>query len=142
MIFIQLPTMMPLPKHSAKIESGETASSSKPLKPTGPSSKACSLKELPSGFMGKMLVYKSGAVKLKLGDHLYNVSIRSCYFDIKQTTDMILKLIWFLKYSRKTSWYMKLNNKIIQLKKGCFICFRFATKDPNIGTWTWIYRLI
>ncbi|KAI3666773.1 hypothetical protein L6452_41810 [Arctium lappa] len=73
LIFIQLPTTMPLPKQSAKIEDSETTSSSKPVKPTGPSSKACSLKELPSGFMGKMLVYKSGAVKLKLGDHLYNV---------------------------------------------------------------------
>lgn len=29
---------------------------------------------LPEGFMGKMLVYKSGTVKLKLGDVLYDVS--------------------------------------------------------------------
>lgn len=36
--------------------------------------KACSLQELPAGNIGKMLVYKSGAVKLKLGDILYNVS--------------------------------------------------------------------
>ncbi|KVH94039.1 RNA polymerase III Rpc4, partial [Cynara cardunculus var. scolymus] len=57
---------------AAKTEGGEAATSSKPSKPTGPGPKACSLKELPSGFMGKMLVYKSGAVKLKLGDHLYN----------------------------------------------------------------------
>ncbi|XP_024980485.1 DNA-directed RNA polymerase III subunit RPC4-like [Cynara cardunculus var. scolymus] len=73
LIFIQLPTSMPLPKQAAKTEGGEAATSSKPSKPTGPGPKACSLKELPSGFMGKMLVYKSGAVKLKLGDHLYNV---------------------------------------------------------------------
>lgn len=32
------------------------------------------LEDLPAGHMGKMLVYKSGAVKLKLGDILYDVS--------------------------------------------------------------------
>ncbi|XP_031109976.1 uncharacterized protein LOC116014117 isoform X1 [Ipomoea triloba] len=36
--------------------------------------KGCSLEELPGGYMGKMLVYKSGAVKLKLGNILYDVS--------------------------------------------------------------------
>ncbi|XP_055810986.1 uncharacterized protein LOC129880810 isoform X2 [Solanum dulcamara] len=36
--------------------------------------KACTLQEMPAGNMGKMLVYKSGAIKLKLGDILYNVS--------------------------------------------------------------------
>lgn len=76
LIFMQLPPTLPLPRQSAKAEGGDgTASSSKPLKNTGFSSKGCSLNELPAGFMGKMLVYKSGAVKLKLGDHLYNVSI-------------------------------------------------------------------
>ncbi|KAL8539568.1 hypothetical protein ACS0TY_001249 [Phlomoides rotata] len=34
----------------------------------------CSVEELPKGYMGKMLVYKSGAVKLKLGDVLFDVS--------------------------------------------------------------------
>ncbi|KAL8243072.1 hypothetical protein R6Q59_009365 [Mikania micrantha] len=71
LIFIQLPPTLPLPKQSVKTES---ASSSKPLKDTEPPSKGCNLYELPAGVMGKMLVYKSGAVKLKLGDHLYNVS--------------------------------------------------------------------
>lgn len=33
-----------------------------------------SLEEFPEGYMGKMLVYKSGAVKFKLGDIMYNVS--------------------------------------------------------------------
>ncbi|XP_019192068.1 PREDICTED: uncharacterized protein LOC109186516 [Ipomoea nil] len=36
--------------------------------------KGCSLEELPGGYMGKMLVYKSGGVKLKLGNILYDVS--------------------------------------------------------------------
>ncbi|XP_059317993.1 uncharacterized protein LOC132068433 isoform X2 [Lycium ferocissimum] len=35
---------------------------------------ACGLQELPAGNMGKMLVYKSGKIKLKLGDILYDVS--------------------------------------------------------------------
>ncbi|CAA3008737.1 DNA-directed RNA polymerase III subunit rpc4-like [Olea europaea var. sylvestris] len=38
------------------------------------SRKGCSLEELPEGYMGKMLVYRSGAVKLKMGDVLYDVS--------------------------------------------------------------------
>ncbi|KAI5670217.1 hypothetical protein M9H77_10581 [Catharanthus roseus] len=45
------------------------------------SNKACSLENLQAGYMGKMLVYKSGAVKLKIGDILYDVSPGSdCVF--------------------------------------------------------------
>ncbi|KAK9060833.1 hypothetical protein SSX86_021539 [Deinandra increscens subsp. villosa] len=73
LIFIQLPPALPLPKQSVKTEGGGSASRSKPLKDTEQPSKGCNLNELPAGVMGKMLVYKSGAVKLKLGDHLYNV---------------------------------------------------------------------
>ncbi|XP_072059145.1 uncharacterized protein [Arachis hypogaea] len=36
--------------------------------------KPCKLNELPPGLVGKMLVYKSGAIKLKLGSTLYDVS--------------------------------------------------------------------
>ncbi|KAM0000508.1 putative DNA-directed RNA polymerase III subunit RPC4 [Helianthus debilis subsp. tardiflorus] len=71
LIFIQLPTTLPVPKQSVETN-GE--GSSKPSKDKEPLSKGSNLKELPAGLMGKMLVYKSGAVKLKLGDHLYNVS--------------------------------------------------------------------
>ncbi|MCE3214857.1 hypothetical protein HAX54_053538 [Datura stramonium] len=67
MFFVQLPPTMPMLKQSVKTEGSETANSSKPSK-----ARACSLNELPGGFMGKMLVYKSGAVKLKLGETLYN----------------------------------------------------------------------
>ncbi|XP_042042659.1 uncharacterized protein LOC121787876 [Salvia splendens] len=38
-----------------------------------PCKKDTSLEEFPEGYMGKMLVYKSGAVKFKLGDIMYNV---------------------------------------------------------------------
>lgn len=69
MFLVQLPTM-PMLKQSVKTEGSEMANSSKPSK-----ARACSLNELPGGFMGKMLVYKSGAVKLKLGETLFNVSL-------------------------------------------------------------------
>ncbi|KAJ0969325.1 hypothetical protein J5N97_022202 [Dioscorea zingiberensis] len=43
--------------------------------------KGCTLKELPAGFMGKLLVYTSGAIKLKLGETLFDVSPGSdCVF--------------------------------------------------------------
>ncbi|PHT64570.1 hypothetical protein T459_28995 [Capsicum annuum] len=69
MFFVQLPPAMPMLKQSVKTEGSEMAPSARPSK-----AKASSLNELPAGFMGKMLVYKSGAVKLKLGETLYNVS--------------------------------------------------------------------
>lgn len=68
MFLVQLPTM-PMLKQSIKTEGSEMANSSKTSK-----AKACSLNELPAGLMGKLLVYKSGAVKLKLGETLFNVS--------------------------------------------------------------------
>jgi len=37
------------------------------------SGKAGALEELPSGYMGKMQIYKSGAIKLKLGETLFDV---------------------------------------------------------------------
>ncbi|OVA13380.1 RNA polymerase III Rpc4 [Macleaya cordata] len=74
MVFLQLPASLPLMKRSATAESNETAGSSRPSKPVDHLEKGCSLEELPPGFMGKLLVHKSGAVKLKLGDTLYDVS--------------------------------------------------------------------
>lgn len=46
----------------------------KPVKNSGTSQKPCNLESLPAGLMGKMLVYRNGAVKLKIGDTLYDVS--------------------------------------------------------------------
>lgn len=34
----------------------------------------CNLHQLPPGYVGKMRVYKSGKVKMKLGDVIFNVS--------------------------------------------------------------------
>jgi len=38
------------------------------------SMKGCRLEDLPGGFMGKMLVHKSGKIKMKIGDALFDVS--------------------------------------------------------------------
>ncbi|CAI9100698.1 OLC1v1037854C1 [Oldenlandia corymbosa var. corymbosa] len=74
MLFLQLPKVMPMLKQSPDIECNEKAANSKPSKSVEPSQKACNLDELTAGFMGKMYVYRSGAVKLKLGDTIYDVS--------------------------------------------------------------------
>ncbi|KNA21194.1 hypothetical protein SOVF_045280 [Spinacia oleracea] len=82
MMFLQLPTTIPMTKRNSAAAGQESTSSSKP--PSGsnpPVEKAAGLKELQAGVMGKMLVYRSGAVKLKLGDTLYDVSLGSdCAF--------------------------------------------------------------
>ncbi|KAJ0090902.1 hypothetical protein Patl1_13564 [Pistacia atlantica] len=74
MFFLQLPPTMPMKKRSTTGEGQEATGSSKPHGGKRTMEKTCSLDELPAGFMGKMLVYKSGAVKLKLGDTLYDVT--------------------------------------------------------------------
>lgn len=59
----------------------EIVGSSAVSRKRSPPMKGYSLEELPAGYMGKMLVYKSGAIKLKLGDTLYDVSPGSgCLF--------------------------------------------------------------
>ncbi|XP_078437888.1 uncharacterized protein LOC144708441 [Wolffia australiana] len=65
MFFLQLPTVMPI--------KGEDM--------VGLVSKNSDLDDLPAGLMGKMLVYKSGAVKMKIGGVLFEVSPGSdCMF--------------------------------------------------------------
>ncbi|TXG61638.1 hypothetical protein EZV62_013001 [Acer yangbiense] len=74
MVFLQLPPSMPMIKRSAKAEGQEAIAKSKPRG-------GARTVELPAGFMGKMLVYRSGVVKLKLGETLYDVTAGlSCTF--------------------------------------------------------------
>ncbi|CAN8298832.1 unnamed protein product [Cochlearia groenlandica] len=69
MLFMRLPSI-PLVKQSTTTENRETKTKIK-----AGVEKPCDLKaDLPEGFMGKLLVYKSGAVKMKLGEVLYDVS--------------------------------------------------------------------
>ncbi|GMI81321.1 hypothetical protein like AT5G09380 [Hibiscus trionum] len=74
MFFMQLPPTLPMTKQTGNISGQETNTSSKPAVSVGSGKKNCGLEEIPAGLMGKMLVYKSGAVKLKLGDTLYDVT--------------------------------------------------------------------
>ncbi|XP_039156068.1 uncharacterized protein LOC120287358 [Eucalyptus grandis] len=62
-------------KRLTTAEGNETTERSTSSNVLGSLEKSCSLDELPAGLMGKMLVYRSGAVKLKLGDTLYDVSV-------------------------------------------------------------------
>ncbi|XP_022737780.1 DNA-directed RNA polymerase III subunit rpc4-like [Durio zibethinus] len=81
MFFFQLPTNLPVLKQPASTKGKEKAENSVSLERFGDLKKGCPLEELPGGYMGKMLVYKSGAVKLKLGETLYDVSPGSdCVF--------------------------------------------------------------
>ncbi|XP_038878504.1 uncharacterized protein LOC120070724 [Benincasa hispida] len=72
--FLQLPPMVPMVKQSSTVEGTGAANSLEQSKGSQPRQKACLMNELPSGSMGKLLVYRSGAVKLKLGDIIYDVS--------------------------------------------------------------------
>ncbi|VFQ80534.1 unnamed protein product [Cuscuta campestris] len=80
LLFLQLhnhlPTHNPKEKEPAEVpisaKGKEKVESSAAVRRKGPK-KGFSLEELPTGHMGKILVYKSGAVKMKLGDILYDV---------------------------------------------------------------------
>ncbi|KAK7363292.1 hypothetical protein VNO77_05428 [Canavalia gladiata] len=74
MLLISLPPTLPMIKQSVAARGQDVSVNSKPSGGSKDVEKACKLNELPSGFMGKMLIYRSGAVKLKLGNTLYDVS--------------------------------------------------------------------
>ncbi|PRQ59785.1 putative DNA-directed RNA polymerase III subunit RPC4 [Rosa chinensis] len=81
LLFVQLPPTLPLVKRPTSAKGKERVGSSAPSEKVGAANKGGSLEELSEGYMGKMLVYKSGAVKFKLGDALYDVSPGSdCIF--------------------------------------------------------------
>ncbi|KAG0467487.1 hypothetical protein HPP92_019067 [Vanilla planifolia] len=67
MIFLQFPTRLPVvvPPPDEGRDHRRKATSSSP---------AGKLEDLPPGYMGKLLVYKSGKVKMKLGEILFDVS--------------------------------------------------------------------
>lgn len=70
-LFFQLPLKVPKVKEQPKASDSNEASTN-----AGNIPEAYDLHELPAGFYGKLLVYKSGAVKLKLGDTLFEVSFK------------------------------------------------------------------
>ncbi|KAL7107368.1 hypothetical protein ACP275_06G049800 [Erythranthe tilingii] len=82
MLFFQFPSNLPTGKRAAS-KGKEIAGTNSRILATSinPPKQGSRLEELPDGYMGKMLVYKSGAVKLKLGSVLYDVSPGSdCMF--------------------------------------------------------------
>ncbi|KAF6139481.1 hypothetical protein GIB67_000882 [Kingdonia uniflora] len=74
MMFLQVPNSLPLVKGVPSARGKEAAFSSKLSRNAGSTQTSSILDELAGGSMGKMLVYKSGAVKLKLGAIHYDVS--------------------------------------------------------------------
>ncbi|CAA6669838.1 unnamed protein product [Spirodela intermedia] len=77
MFFFQLPVALPLGRRPETTTKGKETGG----KMAGVSGNCCSLDDLPAGFVGKMLVYKSGVVKMKLGDAIFDVSPGSdCMF--------------------------------------------------------------
>ncbi|KAJ7982536.1 DNA-directed RNA polymerase III subunit RPC4 [Quillaja saponaria] len=73
MFLFKLPAL-PLVKQSMSVNGKEKVGTSTSLGGSGGAKKRCTLEQLPGGHMGKMLVYKSGAIKLKIGETLYDVS--------------------------------------------------------------------
>ncbi|XP_022922968.1 DNA-directed RNA polymerase III subunit rpc4-like [Cucurbita moschata] len=71
--FFQLPACLPFPKRSSTSTGKEKVGNLRSSISTA-SSELGDLRNLPGGYMGKLLIYKSGAVKLRLGDTLYDVS--------------------------------------------------------------------
>ncbi|XP_047158047.1 DNA-directed RNA polymerase III subunit RPC4 [Vigna umbellata] len=74
MFLIKLPPKLPMVIQSSTDGGKDVNAKAKPPGGSKKVEKLCELKDLPSGFVGKMLVYKSGKIKLKLGNTLYDVS--------------------------------------------------------------------
>lgn len=85
LLFFQFPTSLPLPRETDPaaetetntIVNANTKSMGNYRKRMLDSVNACGLKELPGDLMGKILVYKSGKVKMTLGDVLFDVSSKN-----------------------------------------------------------------
>ncbi|TYJ25415.1 hypothetical protein E1A91_A07G048700v1 [Gossypium mustelinum] len=72
MLFFQFPGNLPRIKQPVSKKGKEKAEHSVSSDRFGALKKGCRLEELPEGYVGKMLVYKSGAVKLKIGETLFD----------------------------------------------------------------------
>jgi DNA-directed RNA polymerase III subunit RPC4 len=91
MFLFQLPKSLPLPRSSNIVERKGRA--------TGKEVKEGSnLQQLPQGYLGKMLVYKSGKVKMKLGDVMFDVSpqLSRLFVQILARYPMYVMLNFFL----------------------------------------------
>jgi DNA-directed RNA polymerase III subunit RPC4 len=86
LLFFQLPSSLSLPNQTQSVEEpntgseenaelGSAASEMTSGQKRPPSFQGSKIKDLPGGLMGKILIYKSGEVKMKIGDALFDVSI-------------------------------------------------------------------
>lgn len=79
MFLFQLPAALPLAKDPVAAVDSRRSDGKQDAK--GKSRGGCSLKDLPAGYVGKMLVHKSGKIKMKIGDAVFNVSPgQNCVF--------------------------------------------------------------
>jgi len=76
LVFVQLPSLLPSTPKSAPAATTTTTATdgSAPLKRTWDDEFLGNLKELPGGKLGKLQIFKSGRVKMILGDVTYDVS--------------------------------------------------------------------
>ncbi|WOL10168.1 hypothetical protein Cni_G18922 [Canna indica] len=70
MLFFQFPANLPLLKRPA----AATDNKDTVAKIDRASKKASKFEELQAGFMGKIMIYRSGKIKMKLGDAVYDIS--------------------------------------------------------------------
>lgn len=86
LLFFQFPGSLPLSQFRSVadadmdtsdegVETEDTQSGENYKKRRLESIDGCKIKDLPGGLMGKLLVYKSGKVKMRLGDALFDVGV-------------------------------------------------------------------
>jgi len=97
MFLIKLPSKLPMVIQSTTDGGKDVNAKSKPPGGSKKVEKLYELKDLPSGFMGKMLVYKTGKIKLKLGNTLYDVSMLHSLHKLQGTDHSVILSIF--KYS-------------------------------------------
>lgn len=75
MFLLQMPASLPLARQQEEQAAGPSRRGpSASSKAAAANSKGASVRELPSGKMGKLLVFQSGKIKLQIGDVLLDVS--------------------------------------------------------------------
>lgn len=123
--FIKLPPVVPMIKNPAKAGSQDVKENSKRPRVSKGVGKLYKLNELPPGLMGKMLVYKSGAVKLKLGNTLYDVRKINCKMLIWVLLSVLIFFIYSIVNTMKCLIYLCLIEKLrAWTKKAVFTLFR------------------
>ena len=80
MLLVQLPCSLPLPMQPQSVTEPNKGSEERREDVRPSSQRGSKLKDLPAGYMGKILVYRSGKVKMKIRDTLFDVSFKTKVF--------------------------------------------------------------